>query len=137
MAPERTLLRDRAGKRRRAAFHSLIGLALAGAMAWLGHPVLAAIAAGLALGTLGLAWLWPAAHRGWERALTLLGEGLGAVVGYLLVGIILYLILTPLGLFLRLRGRLRLSARWRRSPATLSTWRTIEDAKPGAYSRQF
>jgi hypothetical protein len=137
LAPERSGAPALRAKRRRAAIHSLVGLVVAGGAAWLGHPLLAGIATGLALATFGLSWLWPAAHAGWERALTALGEGVGAVVGFVLVGLILYAILTPLGLFLRLRGRLRLSARWDRSPATSSTWRDIPPARSDAYSRQF
>jgi hypothetical protein len=59
--------------------------------------------------------LLAAPHRGWLRFSHLLGT----VNGFLFLSIVFFLILTPLGLFLRLLGRDELR---RRGPAPASMW---------------
>ena len=94
---------------------------------WLG-------AVGLAVGV--LLWLVPQIARPFYMAWYFLGCCIGIVVGNVLMGVFYYLVMTPMGIIMRLAGRDPLRRKFDRSAPTY--WRDAEkvvDLK--RYYRQF
>ena len=104
--------------------------------AWRGHPLLSALLGGLALGLGGLALLAPRllrpVHKGWMRG----AEALGWFNTRLLLGLVYYLVMTPIGLLLRWVGRDPLDRRLKDRP---SYWiaRTLQADPKGTMERRF
>jgi hypothetical protein len=112
--------------------HSIIGFALGGAAAETAAGVLWAAAG--ACGALAAAA--PACLRPLYVALSLLGAPIGFVLSYVILAIVYYGILTPIGLAMRLAGRDPLHRKFDRSAGTYWVRR---DGATGArrYFRQF
>lgn len=115
---------------RKFGLGSALVLALAtGLLAWRGTlaaPVAGGVLAGLALAA-GLAVVRPAGFRGPYRLGMRVSDRLGRIVAPVLLGLIFFLVLTPLGLLLRLLGKDLL--RLRRDPGATTWW------QPAAGSR--
>lgn len=115
---------------RKFGLGSALLLALAtGLLAWRGTlaaPVAGGVLAGLLL-VAGLAVVRPAWFRGPYRVGMVVSDRLGRIVAPVLLGLIFFLVLTPLGLVLRLLGKDLL--RLRRDPAATTWW------QPAASSR--
>jgi hypothetical protein len=84
------------------------------------------------------ALLAPSLSRRMEHTLDLLVGAITKTLSFFLVGLVLYLVLTPLGLVLRAAGKLRISL-VPPSPATGSTsnWRDIPAVATDSYRRLF
>ena len=122
---------------RRFGFTVAIPLALLGGIGlWRGHAVLPALLGGLALGLGGLALLAPRllrpVHKGWMRG----AEALGWFNTRLLLGLVYYLVMTPIGLLLRLVGRDPLDRRLHDRPSYWIARRPQADPK-GTMERRF
>lgn len=94
-----------AALRRSGSLRALFPLAAAALLFWLGRPIASSIAAGLGALTLVLALVSPT--RGYlalSRAIARLGEGVGLVLSWALLGPVFFLFFVPFGLFGR-RGR--------------------------------
>lgn len=91
----------------------------------------------LALTTLGFTALYPQALRPLNIAWMTLGMWLGKIVSPLVLGLIFFVLVTPLALVLRLLKRDELSLR--RSTSSASYWKprdpTLDD--PGGLNNQF
>jgi hypothetical protein len=96
------------------------------AMAWAGVAA-ASIVLGLlwprSMGAVFVAWMWAAWPIGW-------------VVSHVLMGIIYFLVITPIGLAMRMLGRDPLQQRFDRQAETYWTPRS-RDVDPASYFRQF
>jgi hypothetical protein len=124
--------------RRRGLWQTGVGLAAAGLIAWLWRPEAGLVAGGVAVALGLLALVSPlgafaAAGRLFER----LGSSIGAAVAWLLLGALHFLVFLPLGVALRLRGRLRITRGFdpRLSSYWVATHRWRHDEE--AYRRQF
>jgi hypothetical protein len=121
--------------RRKGAIQSVVGVALAALLAWRFGRLPAAIAGAVAAVTLILAWASPlGGFARLERGLQRLGAAIGTAIAWALMTPFFYLILTPLGLLLRARGKLRI--RRRPDPRLASYWTALPSTKPD-YERQF
>jgi hypothetical protein len=93
---------------RKAAMLSSLGLAiLSSVLCWrriLVVPVWATVLAILA-GVVVSAFLWPHRFRGYYRASSRLGFVISQFIGHVVLGILFLLVLTPLGIALRLAGK--------------------------------
>ena len=107
---------------------ALVLAAVVGVICWratIPKPAAVALLTGLA-GAAVLALARPAAFRGPYRLGMRVSHGLGRIVAPLLLGVIFFLVLTPLGLLLRLLGKDLL--RLRRDPAARSYWQPAPEA---------
>ena len=83
-----------------------------------------------------LALLAPAAHARVEQGMKAFGRLVAAVLTWLLMPVLFYLVFLPTGLLLRARGRLRITRR--PDPSLTTYW--AEPARtptPESYRRQF
>ena len=132
---------------RQFGFIAFVGFGLLALLAWLETAIFAFglgdartwVAATLGgLGALAalLSLLAPAANRPLYVALTLIAFPLGFVLSYVILGGLFYLVITPVGVLLRLAGRDPMSRRF--LPGEPSYW---VDARPPrskeSYFRQF
>lgn len=127
--PPRRMLRQFAGLL--LVFLVIVALAIGAesARAWAIPLVL-----GASLGVVGL--IWPPAIRWLFVGWMILAFPIGWTISQLLLAALLYLLFTPLALFMRLRGRDRLHLR--RQPERSTYWvgkETMSD--PRRYFRQF
>jgi hypothetical protein len=117
------------------AVMAAMGIALA-ALLWrqrvLGTPGFGVIAAALALAVLACA-LRPRWFRGFYRAGMTASFHVGQVMGRVLLSAVFLLVVTPLGLLLRLTGKDLLQLR--RDPGAVTYWRKARP--PGPLERQF
>ncbi|MFP3940532.1 MAG: hypothetical protein ACLF0P_09525 [Thermoanaerobaculia bacterium] len=132
--PARTAVRRVRG---RGAARGLAGLAVA-ALVWLWHPLLGALAAGLAGATLVLALVAPEAlYQRLEAALAAFGRALGLAVSWVTLTVLHLAVFVPLGLVLRATGRLRLDLAL--APDEPTYWRPADAGSPQErrHERQF
>jgi hypothetical protein len=118
-----------------AAWVLVFGL-LAATQLWRHHhgPAASALGAVAALGIVGLAY--PALMRWVFVAASIAAFPIGWVVTQLILGVLFYLVLTPLALFFRIKGRDALKLRRPTPGAPL--WETRGPASdPARYLRQF
>lgn len=91
--------------RKSGSLRALVPLAAAAVLFWLERPIASSVALGLGALTLSLALVSPT--RGYlalSRAIARLGEGVGLVLSWVLLGPVFFLFFVPFGLFGR-RGR--------------------------------
>jgi hypothetical protein len=130
--------RRAAAARRRGLIQAGIGFAAAAILAWRFGSVPAGIAAGIAtvVGLLALVSPLGGLARV-DRGVGRFAGWVGTAVSWLLMTPFYYLVLTPLGLLLRARGKLRI----RRRPDSRATtyWTELPPKPPGTapYERQF
>ena len=126
------------GERRQATVRFVVGGLIAATLWWLGHPKVAAVALGFGLVLLIAALLAPTLSRRLERALDRLVGWVTTALSFVLVGLLLYAVLTPLGLALRAASKLRISlARPAPSAGSASNWRDIPAGAADSYRRLF
>lgn len=99
---------------------------LLGWRGWLAAPVMGGVLLGLAM-LAAVAWVRPRWLRGPYRAGMRLSHALGRVVAPVVLGGIFLLVVTPLGLLLRLRGKDLL--RLRRDPQAGSYWQPVSGSR--------
>jgi len=124
--------------RRRGLWQTAAGLAAAALVAWLWRPGAGLLVGAIALALGCLALVSPlGAFAAVSRFFELLGTWIGAALTWLLLGALHYLVFLPLGLVLRLRGKLRITRGFDpRLPsywASTHRWRHDEES----YRRQF
>lgn len=115
---------------RKFGLSSALVLALLTALAywrgWVSPPAAVAILTGL-LAVALLAVAWPRGLRGPYRLGMQVSHALGRVVAPLVLGVIFLLVLTPLGLLLRLLGKDLL--RLRRDPGATTYWQPVTGSR--------
>ena len=132
---------------RQFGFIALVGFGLLALLAWLETGVFAFGLGGARLGVVGLlagigllsgllSLLAPAANQPLYVAMTLIALPIGFVLSYVILGGLFYLVITPVGLLLRLASRDPMSRRFLRGES--SYW---VDARPPrakeSYFKQF
>ncbi len=121
---------------RQFAAGSVLFLGLAGTAFWFrGHP-LAAVIAWVVGGGIGVAGLvWPRCLRWVYVAIAVAALPMGLAVSTVVLLVTYLLILTPIGLIMRLLGRDAMTRRLDRSAA--SYWVPRAESPAGRYFRQF
>ena len=111
-------------------------LGMAAVLIWARSPT-AAIALGVAaIGSAGMAIARPEALRWPFVGLSLVTWPIGLAVSWVVLAVLYYLVITPVGLVMRLFGRDALARQFDRFAATYWTERRpVED--PGRYFRQY
>ncbi|MCE5277772.1 MAG: hypothetical protein ABFD92_15710 [Planctomycetaceae bacterium] len=103
---------------------------------WRWHsPAAASVLAALAVLVPAAGWLCPPIMRGAYLALTLAAYPIGVAVSTAVLAAVYFLVLTPIGLLMRLLGRDPMCRRFDRSAPTY--WRAHAGAESGRYFRQF
>ncbi|MFQ5513402.1 MAG: SxtJ family membrane protein [Myxococcota bacterium] len=137
--PERTL--------RQFGFVALGGFGLAAVLAWteslvfaigLGdwRPRIAALLAALGLLSALFSLVWPRANRPLYVGLLVVGYPIGFVLSYAILGLLFYLLFTPIGLGLRLLGHDPLQRRF--EPDAESYWSEARRERSAeSYFKQF
>jgi hypothetical protein len=114
-------------------------LALFGALAWfkLGLPSLAAVLWVLAAVVPAVGWLVPAVMRAVFVGMSYAAWPIGFVVSHVVLALVYYLVLTPIGLVMRLVGYDPMTRG--RDPEAATYWveRTDDRRGAGRYFRQF
>jgi hypothetical protein len=80
---------------------------------------------------------WPRANRPLYIALVALTFPIGLVVSFGIMMILFYLVITPLGLVMRLLGKRPLQVKWKNDGSTYWTQRSSERRGPERYFSQF
>lgn len=136
---EHARAREAASARQRGLLGGLVGLSIAAVFFFfLKRPVPAAVIAAVALLFTLLALLAPlTAYKALTRALDRFGHVVGTAVTWLLLTILYFVLFLPLGWFLRLRGKLRVTRDF--DPRRPSYWVSLEKRipTPESYRRQF
>jgi hypothetical protein len=130
--------RQAAAARRAGLIQAAVGFVAAGWLAWRVGRTAAAIAAGVALTVAVLALVSPLGGLArLERAVRRFAGWVGTAVGWLLMTPLYYFVITPLGVLLRWRGKLRI--RRRPDPRAETYWTVLPDPQPGPapYEKQF
>jgi len=133
--------REAAEIRRRGLYGGAIGLAVAALMFFLlKRPVPAAVIAAVALLFSLPSLLTPlTAGRSVARALDRFAHAVGTGVTWVLMTLLFYLLVLPLGLILRARGKLAITRGF--DPRRPSYWTSVEERErartPESYRRQF
>jgi len=111
----------------------------AGAMAWFRaeRPAVAAALWVAALGVPALGWAWPRFMRLVFLGMSYLAWPIGFVVSHVVLAVVYYLVLTPIGLALRLAGHDPMSRRFDREVETYWHRREKAATDPSRYFRQF
>ena len=132
---------------RQFGFIALVGFGLLALLAWLETAIfalglgeartwVAATLGGIGLLSALLAVLAPAANRPLYVALTLIALPIGFVLSYVILGGLFYLVITPVGLLLRLTGRDPMGRRFLRGES--SYWVDARPPRPKeSYFKQF
>ena len=114
-------------------------LALFGALAWfkLGLPTLAVVLWVLAVVVPVVGWLVPAVMRAVFVGMSYAAWPIGFVVSHVVLALVYYLVLTPIGLVMRLVGYDPMKRG--RDPEVATYWveRSEDGRGPGRYFRQF
>lgn len=136
---EHARAREAAAARKRGLLGGLIGLSVAAVFFFfLKRPVPAAVIAVVALLFTLLALLAPlTGYKALTRTLDRFGHVVGTAVTWLLLTLLYFLLFMPLGWFLRLRGKLRVTRDF--DPRRPSYWVSLENrpVTPESYRRQF
>lgn len=131
--------REASAARRRGAVGGAVGLAAAVLVAFgFDHPVAGAVIAGIALALAATALASPlGAYATVSRGLERFARAVASAVTWVLMTLLYYLVVLPLGLVLRARGRLRITRR--PDPALPSYWTPTDGRERPAdsYRRQF
>jgi len=129
--------KDRKGIRQFGTALAVILLVVSGIRALRHHDphleALGAIGAGLA----ALAWIVPVALLPVYRAWMLLAQGLLWINTRILLGLVFFLMVTPLGLLMRLFGRDPMERRFDRRAATYWSKREPLPKDPARFRRQY
>lgn len=105
--PEREEKKDvHAAARRRGLIGLIVGLAIAAAVYFLWKPAVAYVVAGITLVLGLLAFAAPPVYLKVMGLLDRFAHGVGLTVTWLLMTLLYYFLFLPVGLFLRMRGRL-------------------------------
>jgi hypothetical protein len=133
-------VREAAAARQRGLLGGLIGLSVAAVFFFfLKKPVPAAVIAAVALVFTLLALLSPlTAYKALTRGLDRFGHLVATAVTWLLLTILYFLLFLPLGWFLRMRGKLRITRGF--DPERSSYWENPLEGRTGtpeSYRRQF
>ena len=133
---------------RQFGFIAFFGFGFVAAIAWyealvfsfgLGEarPIVAGGFAGLGVLALLLGLVWPKANLPIYVGLTIVAYPIGFVLSFVILGVLFYLVLTPVGLFFRLIGRDGLQVR--PDPSAKSFWIDREGRQRDAasYFKQF
>ncbi|HYN21661.1 MAG TPA: hypothetical protein VE078_11925 [Thermoanaerobaculia bacterium] len=99
-------LRRNAAARRRSLIGLAVGLLIAAALYFLWKPVVAYVVAAVSLALGLLAFVAPQAYLKVTGLLDRFAHAVGMAVTWLLMTLLYYFLFLPVGLFLRLRGRL-------------------------------
>ena len=123
--------------RKRGVIGGLIGLLIAAVVYHFWRPGLAYVIAGISLALALLAIVAPPAYRKVAGLLDRFGHAVGMAVTWLLMTLLYYVLFLPVGLFLRVRGKLAVTRHPDRRLA--SYWISTEE-KPWtaeSYRKQF
>jgi hypothetical protein len=132
---------------RQFGFIALVGFALLAIIAWLealvfsfglgaARPYVAGGFAAVAVVSLLFSLVWPKANLGLYLCLTLIAYPIGFVLSHLVMGLLFYLMITPVGLLLRLFARDPMERRM--LPEAESYWVDARGKQPNeSYFRQF
>lgn len=130
-----------AAGRKSGLVRAAIGFAIALLLAWW-KPAVGVVAGALSLAILLLALISPlGAYAALARGLERFGHGVGLAVTWVLMGLVFYLVFVPLGLVLRLAGKLGI--RRGAEPERATYWEpvdwegTVSRSAPETYRRQF
>lgn len=126
----------RAKALRQAVIQGGIGMVAALALGIWWRPLAGYLVGGVTAVLTLLALLAPAAHARVEQGMAAFGRLVAAILTWLLMPVLFYLIFFPTGLLLRARGRLRITRR--PDPSLPTYW--AEPARtptPESYRRQF
>lgn len=129
--------RRAAAARKSGLIRAAVGFAIALLLAWW-KPLIGAVAGGLSVVVLLLALLSPlGAYAGLSRGLERFGHGVGVVVTWVLMSLVFFLVFLPLGLLLRLTGKLGI--RRGAEPDRATYWEPVawSEITPESYRRQF
>jgi len=140
---EHARAREAAAARQRGLLGGLIGLSVAAVFFFfLKKQVPAAVIAAVALLFTLVALLSPlTAYQALTRGLDRFGHAVATAVTWVLLTILYFLLFLPLGWFLRMRGKLRITRGF--DPQRPSYWVNLEDrlehrpVTPESYRRQF
>lgn len=115
----------------------LVAAAAAGLGWWRGHPLAAAIVAGIGVAGFLLSAAaprtWLRIFRGWMK----LAEALGFVMTRVILGLFFFLVLTPVGLVMRLAGRDALDTAFRDRKPTYWIDKDPVETTLERYEKQF
>lgn len=130
--------REAAANRRKGVIGALIGLTVAALLYFVFHrPMAAAVVAGIAILIGLLALASPLGlYKGLTRALDRFAHFVGSGVTWVLMPILFYVVFLPIGLLLRMRGKLAISKS--ADPRMTTYWKTTErERTPESYRKQF
>lgn len=85
----------------------------------------------------GFAWLWPGALAPLNRIWFLFGLALHKVVNPLIMGLLFFIVITPIALLMRLFGKRPLSHGFQRDAASYWQGRDENAAQPGPMTKQY
>jgi hypothetical protein len=129
---------EAAAARRRGWVQAAVGFAVALALGLLWRPVAGYVVAGVTLVLLGIALAFPLTlHKQIQRGLQVFGHAVGTAVTWVLMTLLYLVLFLPVGLALRLAGKLRLTTR--PDPRAATYWQTPDPARhtPAQYRKQF
>jgi hypothetical protein len=129
---------EAAAARRRGLVQGAVGFAAALAIGWLWRPTAGYVVAGVTTVLTVLALAFPlTAHARIQRGLQIFARGVGLVITWVLMTVLFYLVFLPLGLALRLGGKLGITTR--PDPRLATYWKTTDPARrtPESYRKQF
>ena len=122
---------------RGTAIRLLVGTVVAAALWWLGHSRLAVVALAIGSAFFLAALLAPGPSRRLEHGLDRLVGAITKALSFVLIGLLLYAVLTPLGLALRAAGKLRISLEPGDDDKATSNWRDLPAVAVDSYRRLF
>ena len=126
----------RAKALRQALIQGGIGLVVALALGYWWRPLAGYLVGGVTAALTLLALQAPAAHSRVEQGMSAFGRVVAAILTWLLMPVLFYLIFFPTGLLLRARGRQRITRR--PDPSLPTYWAEPARAPtPESYRRQF
>ena len=140
-------LRPDARTLRQFGFIALVGFSLLAALAWFealvfsfglgeARPIVAGAFAGLALFSVLASLVYPKANWPVYVGLTIVAFPIGFVLSYVIMGTLFYVLITPVGLFMRIAGRDPMMRRF--EPEASTYWVTISGERPKErYFKQF
>jgi hypothetical protein len=140
-------LRPDARTLRQFGFIALVGFSAVAALAWFealvfsfglgeARPIVAGAFAALAVYALIASLVYPKANWPVYVSLTIVAFPIGFVLSYVIMGTLFYVLITPVGLFMRLIGRDPMMRRF--EPEATTYWVTTAGSRPKeSYFKQF